>query len=68
MDSSEKDPVKTQTMFTTIAHRYDFLNMVLSLGIDRSWRRFAISQLHRSTLPIVIILINKHCQCKISHG
>lgn len=48
MDRSEKDPVKIQTMFTTIAHRYDFLNMVLSLGIDRSWRRFAISQLPRS--------------------
>ncbi|MDO8281935.1 MAG: bifunctional demethylmenaquinone methyltransferase/2-methoxy-6-polyprenyl-1,4-benzoquinol methylase UbiE [Thermodesulfovibrionia bacterium] len=45
MDRSEKDPVKIQTMFTTIAHRYDFLNMVLSLGIDRSWRRFAIDQL-----------------------
>lgn len=45
MDSLEKDPVKIQTMFTTIAHRYDFLNMVLSLGIDRSWRKFAINQL-----------------------
>ena len=45
MDKSAKDPVKIQTMFTTIAHRYDFLNMVLSLGIDKRWRKFAISQL-----------------------
>lgn len=51
MDSSEKDPVKIQTMFTTIAHRYDFLNMVLSLGIDKSWRKFAIGQLPGSANP-----------------
>ncbi|MEW6714688.1 MAG: bifunctional demethylmenaquinone methyltransferase/2-methoxy-6-polyprenyl-1,4-benzoquinol methylase UbiE [Nitrospirota bacterium] len=48
MDKSAKDPVKIQTMFTTIAHRYDFLNMVLSLGIDKRWRRFAINQLLKS--------------------
>ena len=45
MDRSAKDPVKIQNMFSTIAHRYDLLNKVLSLGIDRSWRKFAISQL-----------------------
>jgi len=45
MDKSAKDPVKIQTMFSTIAHRYDLLNKVLSLGIDRSWRKFAISRL-----------------------
>ncbi len=45
MDRSEKDPAKIQTMFSTIAHRYDLLNRVLSLGIDRHWRRFAIDQL-----------------------
>ncbi len=45
MDRSAKDPVKIQTMFSTIAHSYDLLNKVLSLGIDRHWRRFAIDQL-----------------------
>ena len=45
MDKSAKDPVKIQTMFSTIAPRYDLLNRILSLGIDRSWRKFAISQL-----------------------
>ncbi|MEA1959415.1 MAG: class I SAM-dependent methyltransferase [Chloroflexota bacterium] len=30
-------------MFASIARRYDLLNSVLSLGRDRSWRRFAVS-------------------------
>ena len=48
MDNSAKDPVKIQTMFSTIAHRYDLLNRVLSLGIDKSWRTFAVKQLPRA--------------------
>ncbi|MEZ4600007.1 MAG: bifunctional demethylmenaquinone methyltransferase/2-methoxy-6-polyprenyl-1,4-benzoquinol methylase UbiE [Syntrophotaleaceae bacterium] len=32
-------------MFDSIAPRYDFLNRVLSLGIDRHWRAFAVKQL-----------------------
>ncbi len=48
MDNSAKDPVKIQTMFSTIAHRYDLLNKVLSLGIDRYWRKFAVNKLPKS--------------------
>lgn len=36
---------QVSTMFNNIAHRYDFLNHFLSLGIDRGWRRKAIAQL-----------------------
>ena len=35
---------RIQEMFDSIAPRYDFLNRVLSFGIDRSWRRFAVKQ------------------------
>lgn len=32
-------------MFNNIAHRYDFLNQLLSLGIHKGWRRKAIQML-----------------------
>lgn len=32
-------------MFNNIAHRYDFLNHFLSLGIDKRWRKKAIKEL-----------------------
>jgi len=36
---------QVQTLFSEIAPRYDLLNHVLSLNIDRSWREKAISRL-----------------------
>lgn len=36
---------RVQRMFSSIAHRYDLLNHLLSLGIDRSWRRKAVAGL-----------------------
>jgi len=33
-------------MFDSLAPSYDFLNTLLSLGIDRYWRRKAVSLLH----------------------
>ncbi|SNB46349.1 bifunctional demethylmenaquinone methyltransferase/2-methoxy-6-polyprenyl-1,4-benzoquinol methylase UbiE [Geobacter sp. DSM 9736] len=36
---------RIQQMFDSIAPRYDFLNRLLSFGIDRRWRRFAVRQI-----------------------
>lgn len=44
-DAEAEKKAQVSTMFNNIAHRYDFLNHFLSLGIDRSWRRKAIAQL-----------------------
>ena len=41
----DKSPEKIAGMFDAIAGRYDLLNTVLSGGIDRYWRRCAISSL-----------------------
>ena len=38
-------------MFTAIAPRYDFLNHLLSLNVDRSWRRTAVSRLGWEAKP-----------------
>ncbi|MDP3296429.1 MAG: bifunctional demethylmenaquinone methyltransferase/2-methoxy-6-polyprenyl-1,4-benzoquinol methylase UbiE [Thermodesulfovibrionia bacterium] len=45
MSKLAKNPLKIQSMFSSIAPRYDLLNRLLSLGRDRYWRRFAIKQL-----------------------
>ncbi|MFQ5740653.1 MAG: bifunctional demethylmenaquinone methyltransferase/2-methoxy-6-polyprenyl-1,4-benzoquinol methylase UbiE [Acidobacteriota bacterium] len=37
----ERESRKIQEMFGAIAHRYDFLNHLLSLSTDRYWRRHA---------------------------
>jgi demethylmenaquinone methyltransferase/2-methoxy-6-polyprenyl-1,4-benzoquinol methylase len=42
-DGSKKEQV--QKMFDNIAHKYDFLNRFLSLGIDVFWRKKAIKML-----------------------
>ncbi len=45
---NEQEGKKAQVgrMFDGIAPYYDFLNQLLSLGIDRIWRKRAIAQLH----------------------
>ncbi len=44
-NTSKKEEVRA--MFNNIAHRYDFLNHFLSLGIDKIWRRKAIRILQK---------------------
>jgi demethylmenaquinone methyltransferase/2-methoxy-6-polyprenyl-1,4-benzoquinol methylase len=43
--STSKDPRRIAAMFDAIARRYDALNHVLSLGLDRRWRRLAVHAL-----------------------
>lgn len=40
-----------RSMFTAIAPRYDLLNHVLSLNVDRRWRRYAVERLRWTAAP-----------------
>ena len=42
----DKSPARIEAMFDGIARRYDFLNHLLSAGLDRRWRARAISAMH----------------------
>jgi len=44
-DSAVSKKEQVAEMFNKIAFRYDFLNRILSGGIDRSWRKKAIAEL-----------------------
>jgi len=44
-DSEGSKKEQVQQMFDNIAHRYDFLNRLLSMGIDKGWRKKAIQML-----------------------
>jgi demethylmenaquinone methyltransferase/2-methoxy-6-polyprenyl-1,4-benzoquinol methylase len=43
-------------MFDHIARRYDFMNRVLSLGLDKGWRRRAVKSLQLGDRPRVLDL------------
>ncbi len=44
MNELTKNPLKIQSMFSSIATKYDLLNSLLSFGRDRYWRKFAVGQ------------------------
>ena len=43
MKEASQEPGRIQAMFNDIAPTYDLLNHILSFGLDRTWRRKAIS-------------------------
>jgi demethylmenaquinone methyltransferase/2-methoxy-6-polyprenyl-1,4-benzoquinol methylase len=43
-DAIVADKSRTPRMFTSIAHRYDLLNHLLSLNADRYWRRMLVAR------------------------
>lgn len=44
-NNRESKGVQVQRMFNSIAPRYDLLNTILSLGIDRRWRKAVIKRI-----------------------
>jgi len=45
-----------RAMFDTIADRYDLLNRLISLGLDRTWRRRAVAALDLAPPSVVVDL------------
>jgi demethylmenaquinone methyltransferase/2-methoxy-6-polyprenyl-1,4-benzoquinol methylase len=52
---NEGKKVMVESMFDSIAWRYDFLNHFLSLNIDRYWRRRAVKEISKSCKSAVIL-------------
>ena len=44
-NTGESKKEQVQHMFDAVAHRYDFLNHFLSLGIDKIWRKKTIKEI-----------------------
>ena len=47
----DKSPERIRRMFDTIAHRYDLINHVLTLGIDLLWRKCTARKLIHAQTP-----------------
>ena len=52
--TTELTQLGSGAMFDKIAHRYDFVNRVLSFGIDKSWRRRTVKRLQLGEHPRVL--------------
>jgi demethylmenaquinone methyltransferase / 2-methoxy-6-polyprenyl-1,4-benzoquinol methylase len=55
-DAPDKTPSRIAGMFDAIAPRYDLLNHVLSVGLDKRWRNMAVDALRLQPESIVLDL------------
>ncbi len=53
-DATDSKKSQVEGMFDNIAPYYDLLNKVLSLGIDKSWRKKAIQQLEGDQPKVIL--------------
>ncbi len=56
LEPGEQKKHYVRRMFNAIAHRYDFLNHFLSMGIDILWRKRAVRQLQVNDKALVLDL------------
>lgn len=52
--SSKSKAEQVEKMFDNIAHKYDFLNHFLSLGIDKSWRKTAVNMMSKEKPKVIL--------------
>jgi demethylmenaquinone methyltransferase/2-methoxy-6-polyprenyl-1,4-benzoquinol methylase len=64
----DKSPETIAQMFDAIAGRYDLLNHLLSLGIDRRWRRHAIGALRLKPGEVVLDLCTGTADLALAAG
>ena len=56
MSTEPSTPLGSGQMFDQIARRYDFVNRVLSFGLDKSWRKRTVRSLRLGDKPRVLDL------------
>ncbi len=54
-DQNDRHAARVENMFDSISKHYDLLNRLLSLGIDRRWRRRAIRLAGRHVAPRLVL-------------
>ena len=56
LPTGDEKVVAVRSMFDAIAFRYDALNHLLSMGVDRSWRRKVVRRVHAAKPATILDL------------